>query len=254
MENENVKVDTYDREAVEKDYRESWMPHIHNIGQSTMLIGYALMFVPGLFMYFVMGWNEIPFSTWVGYVAFILPLTGVSLAIEHSIYYPMCGATTIYMGYLAGNVSGMRVPVAQACATAADDDVMSAKAQVAITIGVAVSVVANVVILILITLFGNVVLGIIPAVVKSALGLVTHAIFGYLLVSNVFGHGKGNMVKGFGESWYWFILGIGLSIIYHNYLPIGKSLYMLWTMLSCLVIAIIMEKLKEKKAETKAEA
>ncbi len=245
---ENVKEMNYNKEAVEQDYRETWMPHIHNIGQVTLIIGYAMMFIPSLFMYFVCRWNEIPFSVFVGFFSFILPLVSVSLAVEHLQYYPMCGATTIYIAYLAGNLAAMRLPVAQSCAAASGDDVMSAKGQVAATVGVAVSVVANIVILLLIVVFGNFVLGIIPAAVRSALGLITYAIFGYLLVSNIFGAGRGNFLTGLRENWYWAPVSILTALFFQKVFPWGRSLYILWTLLAILAFSMALEKMKEKKA------
>ncbi|MCF0151409.1 MAG: hypothetical protein HUJ80_08375 [Firmicutes bacterium] len=248
MENENINVtaETYDREATELDYRKTWMPQIHKIGPITMVIGALLMFVPGLFMYFVMGWNEVPFSSIIAFAAFVLPMMGINQFTEHLQFYPLMGASGIYMGYLAGSCATLRLPVAQSCVNASGDDVLSAKGQLAATIGVATTIVSNIIILLLITVFGNFMLKIIPVFVKDALGLITYAIFGYLLCMNLSSQGKGNIAKGLAGSWMWMALGIAFRFVF-NAIPALKNFAALCVLLSCLVCAIIWEKMQDKK-------
>lgn len=240
-----ASTDTYDREAVEADYRVSWLPHIHNIGQTTLLIGLVLTFIPGVFMRHVMGWDGVPLSSYFEFVTVWIPMLGINQFTEHLRYYPMMGSTTTYIGYLAGNTVGMRLPVAQSCAGEFDESVHSAKGTVAVTIGVATSVVVNIIMLLVIVVAGNGVLAIIPDAVRSALGLITYALFGYLMVVNVRSYGNNHIGAGFVHGWYWILFGIAGKLFFQTVL--GSRYYILWTLLVCLGLGILQEYIKDRR-------
>lgn len=231
--------------GLEQDYRASFLPQVHNIGQFTLVVGVLLALLPTLYMYFVRGWNEIPLSTYIALVAYIIPLLGIRQFTEHLRFYPMMGSASTYMGYLSGNVTGVRIPVANSCASEFDADVLSARGQIVAIIGVAISVVSNIIVLLITVAFGDVVLSIVPKVVISALGYITIVIFGYLLVLNIRTAGKGSMLKGALESWPMYIVGVAGWVLFKKVL--NSSLYVLWIMLLAVAVCIIMELVKDKK-------
>lgn len=99
---------------MQKDYQSSFLPSVHNIGQFTLVGGVLLALLPVAFMYFICGWNEIPLSTYAGLVAYLIPLLGIRQFTEHLRFYPMMGSASTYIGYLSGNTTGIRIPVATA--------------------------------------------------------------------------------------------------------------------------------------------
>lgn len=196
MSEETKKVVSAEEAEIEKDYQNSFVPAIHNIGQPTMLLGAVLMFVPALVLYFVLGYNEIPFSTVISFAVYIVSLMAAGQLTEHLRFYPMTGSAVTYMGYLAGSNATLRMPVAQSCITAANAELFSAKGQIVAIVGVVVSVVVNIVILVLIVFFGDVILAILPAAVEGAFSFITMAIFGNLLVMNMKSNGHGDLIRG----------------------------------------------------------
>ncbi len=246
MENEKITASAVSEEELEKDFHATVRPHIHNIGQSTMAIGLVLMVLPAIFMYFICGWRDIPLSTYAAFVVFWIPFMGISQLFGHLRFYPMMGAASTYMAYIAGNAETMRVPVATSCASAFDTDVLSARGQILAIVGVAVSVVANIGVLLIIIFFGKGILAILPPVVQSALGYITYPIFGYLLATQFRMLGKGTVSKGVSSSWMWFVIGLACRFLYKNVFQFKQ--HILLTLFTAVLIGFIIDKVKEKKA------
>lgn len=230
---------------MQKDYQSSFLPKVHNIGQITMIVGVLLALLPVAFMYFVCGWNEIPLSTYAGLVAYLIPLLGIRQFTEHLRFYPMMGSASTYIGYLSGNTTGIRIPVANSCASEFDAEILSPQGQIVAIIGVGISVVSNIVVLLVTVALGDVILSIVPKVVIDALGYITIVIFGYLLILNLRTAGKGDMFKGAVDSWPMYILAIAGWIVFKKIL--NAQLYVLWIMLTAVVVCIAMEIVKDKK-------
>ena len=239
-------------EQIEQDYQKTFVPAIHNIGQPTMIIGALLMFVPGLFLYFVMGYNDIPFSQVIAFAVYIVSLMAASQLTEHLRFYPMMGSAVTYIGYLAGSGATLRMPVAQSCVSAADAQLFSAKGQIVAIVGVVTSVVVNILILILIVLFGDVILAVIPPAVEGAFSFITMAIFGYLLVSNLKSNGRGDLIKGIKDIGWPLASAVVAYLIFKVLLkniPIINSLAMLWILLFIAAVFIVRQIIINKNAE-----
>ena len=244
----NLSID----EQIEQDYQKTFVPAIHNIGQPTMIIGALLMFVPGLFLYFVMGYNDIPFSQVIAFAVYIVSLMAASQLTEHLRFYPMMGSAVTYIGYLAGSGATLRMPVAQSCVSAADAQLFSAKGQIVAIVGVVTSVVVNILILILIVLFGDVILAVIPQAVEGAFSFITMAIFGYLLVSNLKSNGRGDLIKGIKDIGWPLASAVVAYLIFKVLLkniPIINSLAMLWILLFIAAVFIVRQIIINKNAE-----
>lgn len=245
MENENTNVNVINDDELEKDFHQNVRPHIHNIGQATMLIGLVLMLLPAVVMYFICGWKDIPVSTYAAFIAFWIPFMGISQLFGHLRFYPMMGAACTYISYIAGNAETMRVPVANSCATEFDTEVLSARGQIVAIIGVATSVVANIGVLLIIIFFGEAILSVFPDIVRTTLGYITYAIFGYLLATQFRILGKGNVPKGITGSWIWIAIGLACRFVYKNLLQ--SSQHILLTLFTAVVIGFILDKVKEKR-------
>lgn len=253
MSEEAKKVVSAQEAEIEKDYQTNFVPAIHNIGQPTMLIGAVLMFVPGLFLYFVLGYNDIPFSTVISFAVYIVSLMAASQLTEHLRFYPMMGSAVTYMGYLAGSGATLRMPVAQSCIAAADADLFSAKGQIVAITGVVVSVVVNILILILIVLFGDVILAVLPAAVEGAFSFITMAIFGNLLVMNLKSNGHGDLIRGVKDIGWPLGIAIAGYLLFNVLLsgiPFIASNNMLCILLFSVAVFIIRQIILNKKEET----
>lgn len=246
MENENnMNLNPAEEASMNQDYQASFLPHVHNIGQFTMIVGVLLSLLPMLVMYFILGWNDIPLSTYLALVAYIIPLLGIRQFTEHLRFYPMLGSASTYMGYLSGNTTGVRIPVANSCASEFDADVLSPRGQIVAIIGVAISVVSNIVVLLITVAFGDVLLNIVPKYVIDALGYISIVIFGYLLILNIKTAGKGSILKGAVTSWPMYIVAVAGWIFFKKVL--NSKLYILWVMLVAMAVCIVMELVKDKK-------
>lgn len=233
---------------MEKEYQSKFLPSVHNIGQATMIIGVLLALLPVAFMYFVCGWDDIPLTTYAALIAYLIPLLGIRQFTEHLRFYPMMGSAATYISYLSGNSTGIRIPVANSCASEFDADVLSPYGQIVAIIGVGISVVSNILVLLMTVAFGDVVLSIVPKVVIDALGYITIVIFGYLLILNIRNAGGGSMSKGAIHSWPMYIVAVVGWIVFKKFL--NSPLYVLWIMLSAIVVCIAMEMAKDKQAQS----
>lgn len=220
-----------------------------------MLIGAVLMFLPGLFLYFVLGYNDVPFSAVIAFAAFYIPMAGIGQLTEHLRYYPMMGSATTYIGYLAGSGATLRMPVAQSCVAAVDEPLLSAKGQIVAIVGVVTSVVVNIVILVLIVIFGNSILAVIPDAVRGAFSYITMAIFGYLLTMNLKANGRGDIVKGIVNiGWPLGVAAAGYVIfkVLLKSIPVIQSYAMLWILLFAMAVFIIRQLIIDKNEAKKA--
>lgn len=164
----------------------------------------------------------------------------------------MMGSAVTYIGYLAGSGATLRMPVAQSCVSAADAQLFSAKGQIVAIVGVVTSVVVNILILILIVLFGDVILAVIPPAVEGAFSFITMAIFGYLLVSNLKSNGRGDLIKGIKDIGWPLASAVVAYLIFKVLLkniPIINSLAMLWILLFIAAVFIVRQIIINKKAE-----
>ena len=105
-------------------------------------------------------------------------------------YFPALGSAGIYMGFLSGNVSNMKVPAALAAQEAAEVESGTEEGEVVATVGISVSVVVNLVILTIGALFGTMIVGVLPESVTSAMNLLLPALFGSMLANAVVGKPK----------------------------------------------------------------
>ena len=89
------------------------------------------------------------------------------------------------MSYLAGNVANMRIPVAMFVQYSTDSDINTPKGQLITTIGVAATVVVNLIIVFLCVIAGGVILELLPDVVIQSFKYITATLFGSMLMMKV---------------------------------------------------------------------
>ncbi len=164
-----------------KDYYAStYIPSIIRFGRITNLLGVLFAFFPGLVLLFV--FKLVPPASAV-LAGFIMQasVSGVFWFVEPISYFPVLGIAGTYMSFLSGNIGNLRLPASVAAQQAANVEPGTEKGSVISTIGVAVSIIVNVLMLTVGVILGAQILGSIPPVVKNALNNILPALFGAML-------------------------------------------------------------------------
>ena len=157
---------------LDRAYTQDFIPFAHRLGIATLLLGLGMTLLPGFYLSFVLGaWPGIEAVT-RAFIA-IAAFAGVIWVIEPISYFPMLGVSGTYMSFLSGNIGNMRLPVVVACQNAVDAEIGSKKAEVVAVIGIAVSVIINLVFVIAMVLLGSFLLTLLPEVVVSMLKTYT---------------------------------------------------------------------------------
>lgn len=161
-------------------YESEYIPFIHKFGRFTNLLGAVLAFLPLLVLAFVYNLRPSASAIIAGAVM-QLSITGIFCFLEPITYAPILGPAGTYMSFLSGNVTNLRVPAAAAAMTAADVTPGSEKGSVIATVGMAVSIIVNVLFLTVGVVLGSSILSALPASVVAALNNILPALFGALL-------------------------------------------------------------------------
>lgn len=165
-------------------FQTEYIPSIIRLGRVTNLLGVLMGLLPGLVLVFVFGLHPQPQHILAGFLL-IASMEGVFWFIEPISYYGVLGIPGTYMSFLSGNISNLRMPVSIAVQNAADVEPGSEKGTVISTIGIAVSVVVNILILTIGVILGSSVLSLVPASVITALNNIVPALFGALFAQQV---------------------------------------------------------------------
>lgn len=171
-------------ETVRKDYADHYAPRVHVIGRTTLLIALVLSFLPILYLYFVKGYR-MPLVAYLNVAFAVTAFCGGFWVAEPLTWFPVLGAASLYMGYLAGNVKNVRVPIARSLQNTYSTNVNSPKGQIIITIGVAVSVFVNLAILAVVVFAGSYFVPLLPPVILKSLSYVIPALIGSLLAFRI---------------------------------------------------------------------
>ncbi len=158
-------------------YDNVYMPSIIKWGRTTQLLGLIFMFLPPLaFSVFYGYWP--PFSAILAGTIAQISVSGAFYIVEPISYFPVLGIPGTYMTFLSGNTSNMRLPCSSVAQEAAGVEIGSRQGSIISTIGIAVSVVVNIVILTIGAIGGNVIISILPESLKSALNFLLPALYG----------------------------------------------------------------------------
>ncbi|MFU2489528.1 hypothetical protein [Thauera sp. WH-1] len=142
-------------------YSQTFIPRAHRLGIATLVLGLVFSLLPAFYLSFVVG-------AWPGFEAVLrafIPIAafvGVIWIIEPLSYFPMLGVAGTYMSFLSGNIGNMRLPVVIGSQTAVNAELGTKKAEVVAVIGIAVSVLINLVFVLAMVLLGNLILNHLP--------------------------------------------------------------------------------------------
>lgn len=169
-------------QTLEGFYRNNFIPRAHRIGRATLLVAMILCVFPALYLSFVLGAFPGTGAILTGFLA-IAAFVGIMWVVEPISYFPVLGVCGTYMSFLSGNIGNMRMPVVVSCQNAIGAEAGSRKAEVAAVIGIAVSVIVNLVFLIALVLIGKALIDVLPAPVAQAVKDYTlPALYGAVMV------------------------------------------------------------------------
>lgn len=234
-------------EAAQKDLYATFIPSVHRIGRSTMVIAFVLAFLPVMYFLAVKGYR-LPVANYIGVaVAISTACFGMWLT-EPLAYWPVLGSAGTYIGYLSGNVSGLRFPVAMNLQSSMDADINTPKGQIVTIVGIVASVVVNLILLLIFVLGGEWLVSVLPQVIIASFSFVLVGIFGSLLFMRW--DGKDGIVKGFMASLPYLVLTVVARLIM-NQIPALKYLALAICVVLCIILSYIIYRMdcaKDEKA------
>lgn len=205
------------------DYQENFMPKVHRIGRITMVMAFILAFLPVVYFYFIAGYRESATS----YINTAIAIGSIGIGMwltEPLAYWPVLGSAGTYMGYLSGNVGGMRFPVALSVQSSMKADINTPRGQVVTIIAIGSSIFTNLLILIIIVLAGAKILEILPDPVLDAFKFVMPCLFGSMILLR-FSANKGGLAAGAIANIPYMLPAIIMKLlISNNILGFGKFL------------------------------
>ena len=158
-------------------YSSTYIPSIVKWGKITMLLGIITCFLPAIVMSVVYGYMP-PWSAILAGTISQISVSGAFYIVEPISYFPILGIPGTYLTFLSGNTSNMRVPCSSVAQEAAGVELGTEKGSVISTIGIAVSIIVNIIILTVGAVGGNVIIGMLPEGMKEALNFLLPALYG----------------------------------------------------------------------------
>jgi hypothetical protein len=164
-------------ENKELSYEQSFTRPIIKYGRITNLLAVLFSFVPSLVLLFyfdVFPGVENILSGWV----LIASIYGIYAIVEPVSYFPILGLPGTYMSFLAGNIGNMRVPCSAIAQEALGVAPGTKKAELVSTIGIAGSIITNMIVVTIAAVGGAALMNAFPPIVVEAFTFVSPAIFG----------------------------------------------------------------------------
>jgi len=168
---------TQKRDVFEGDY----LPFIVRYGKVTGWLGVLMSFGPALVLAVV--YRIMPPTTAI-LTAFIAMASavGVNWFVEPISYFPIVGVAGTYMAFTSGNISNLRIPAAAVAQRIARVEPGTPEGNIVATLGMAVSVLVNTLILTIGVLAGSTILARLPANVIDAFNYLLPSLFGAIFV------------------------------------------------------------------------
>lgn len=159
------------------NYYNSFTKPIIKTGKITLLTAAGLCFLPVIYLWLRYGALPDIKSIVTGWF-YIFSIYGTYYFIEPISFFPILGISGTYMSFLAGNIGNMRVPCAAVAQEALKVKPGSKKAELVATLGIAGSIITNLIVVTIAALAGNELMKIFPPVVLKAFEFVLPSIFG----------------------------------------------------------------------------
>ncbi len=184
-------------------FKGSFIPYVNHWGKRLNFFGILLAFGPciGLMLLGV-------FPLWDGVISGLIatvPMVVSAYFYEPISYFAILGVPGTYMSFLSGNINNMRVPCSSMAQDAAGVVEGSEEGSIISTIGIAVSIMVNIVVLTLGVVTGSYILSQLPPSVSVSLNLLVPALFGAMFANQI--------VKKPALAWIAVPLSLGLVLL-----------------------------------------
>src|SRR5690606_14908977 len=126
-------------------YEQHFTKQIIKWGRLTNLIAIPLCFIPAGVMALVFGAMPPVADILKGWVL-IASIYGIYAIVEPISYFPVLGLPGTYMSFLAGNIGNMRVPCSAVAQEAVGVEPGSKRAELVSTLGIAGSIITNLIV------------------------------------------------------------------------------------------------------------
>lgn len=160
-----------------QSYHESFTKPIIKVGRITLLLAVAFSFLPPLYLWIRYGALP-PLNAILTGWFLIASIYGTYYFIEPISFFPILGVAGTYMSFLSGNIGNMRLPCAAVAQEALKVEPGSEKAELVATLGIAGSIITNLIVVTIAAIAGNQLMAIFPPVVVKAFEYVLPSIFG----------------------------------------------------------------------------
>jgi hypothetical protein len=161
------------------EHEQEWNRPVIRIGQVTLLVMIGLSFAPNAYLYLAYGVT--PPNPWTAWST-VAASFGAFYLVEPLTYFPVLGLAGTYMSFLAGNISNLRMPCSAMAQEAVGVKSGTPEAEIASTLGIAGSILTNVVAVTIAAIAGSVLLACLPLSFQEALKTyAVPAIFGSML-------------------------------------------------------------------------
>ena len=159
--------DTFDKE---------YIPYITKWGKITGWLGILLSFGPALVLAVV--YKIVPPVSAI-FTAFIAMASavGVNWIIEPVSYFPIIGVAGTYMAFISGNISNLRIPASAVSQKVAGVEPGTKEGNIISTLGMAVSIIVNIVILSIGVFAGSAILSRLPQNVVDSFNYLLPSLF-----------------------------------------------------------------------------
>lgn len=158
-------------------YHENFTRPIIKVGKVTLLLAVAFSFIPPIYLWIRYGALP-PVNAIITGWFLIASVYGSYYFIEPMSFFPVLGLAGTYMSFLAGNIGNMRLPCAAVAQEALKVEPGSEKAELVATLGIAGSIITNLIVVTIAAIAGNQLMGLFPPVVVKAFGFVLPSVFG----------------------------------------------------------------------------
>lgn len=163
------------------DFNGIYLPYIVKWGKITGWLGILLSFGPALVLAVIYKLVPPVNAIFTAFIA-IASAVGINWVVEPISYFPIIGVAGTYMAFITGNISNLRIPTAAVSQKVAGVEPGTDKGSIIATLGMAVSVIVNIVILALGVFAGSAILSKLPEEVVKAFNYLLPSLFGAIFI------------------------------------------------------------------------
>jgi len=162
-------------------YEDEYLPYIVRYGKATGWLAVLLSFGPAVVLAVIYGILPPATAVFTAFIA-MASAVGVNWFVEPISYFPIIGVAGTYMAFISGNISNLRIPAAAIAQKMAGVEPGTPEGSIVATLGMAVSVLVNTIILAVGVIAGSTLLAKLPANVVEAFNYLLPSLFGAIFV------------------------------------------------------------------------